>query len=78
MGERPRELERRLSERNLEDKIDWKQWIPAYGMIEAIRDYANERASIMGDRGKTAADLWLLYQVVTVGAASVYLLNRFS
>lgn len=55
-------------------KSDWKQWLPVYGAYKTIKDYLNDKPSILLD-GKKDPGVFILYQtnsILMVGAGAIY------
>lgn len=52
-------------ENKLEEKPDWKQWLPVYGIYELIKDGLNKRP-IVNPNSALAKYTWVIYQSASI------------
>lgn len=60
---------------SLEDKIDWKQWLPFYGIYEIFKDFYNGKPTILTSDNEKVFVGGVIYHAITTPASVFFLSN---
>ena len=73
MENKSEQLERKL------EKLDWKEWLPIYGIFQAKKDLFADKPSIINDIGEARYYGHLIYQAastVAIAGGTIYGLSQ--